>query len=79
MKRVLLSACLVFGSFGLLGCEGGGVPEGMPPDPTKTDAPLLPANAAEGPKMPKDGPTPKKDAKAAEAPGTPPAPDAAKQ
>ncbi len=82
MKRVLLSACLVFGSFGLVGCEGGGVQEGMPADPNKTDAPLssIPANAAEGPKMPKDGAAPKKDgAKAAEAPGTPPAPDATKQ
>lgn len=77
MKRVLLGACLVFGSFGLAGCDSGGIPEGQPPS-TKPDAPLLPANAAEGPKMPKDGAVPKKDAKAAEAPGTPPAPDATK-
>ncbi len=63
MKRVLLGACLVFGSFGLTGCESSGVQEGMPPDPKKTDMPLdtIKANAAEGPKMPTGG-APAKDA-----------------
>jgi len=83
MKRILLGACLVFSSFGLAGCEGGGVQEGMPADPNKTDVPLssIPANAAEGPKMPTGGPgaTGKDAPKAAEAPGTPPAPDATKK
>lgn len=80
MKRVLLSACVVFGSFGLAGCDSGGVQEGMPADPKKTDAPLLPANAADGPKMPSGAPgAPGKDAPKGEAPGTPPAPDATKK
>lgn len=82
MKRALLSACLVFGSFGLAGCDGGGVQEGMPTDATKVDVPLsaIPANAAEGPKMPSGAPgAPAKDTKAAEATGTPPAPDATKK
>ena len=82
MKRVLLSVCLLFGSFGLAGCESGGVQEGMPADPNKTDMPLnsIPANAAEGPKMPPGGAgAAGKDAPKAEAPGTPPAPDATKK
>jgi hypothetical protein len=63
MKRVLLSACLLFGSFGLTGCESGGVQEGMPPDPKKTDKPLdsIKTDAADGPKMPAGG-APAKDA-----------------
>jgi hypothetical protein len=78
MKRILLSACLVFGSFGLTGCESGGVPEGMPTDPNKTDIPLntIGADAAKGPKMPTGGAAPKETPKA-EA-GTPAAPDAPK-
>jgi hypothetical protein len=83
MKRVLLSACLVFGSFGLTGCDGGGVQEGMPEDAKKVDVPLnsIPANAAEGPKMPAGGtgvPAKDKGAPKAEAPATPPAPDTTK-
>jgi hypothetical protein len=75
MKRVLLSACLVFGSFGLTGCESGGVPEGMPTDPNKTDIPLntIGADASKGPKMPtgaapEKGTTPKPDADATKKP-----------
>ena len=74
--------CLVFGSFGLAGCDSGGVQEGMPTDPNKADVPLtaIPANAAEGPKMPAGAPgAAAKDAPKAEAPGTPPAPDATKK
>lgn len=73
MKRVVsctFSACLLFGSLGLTGCDSGGIPEGQPVN-TKPDSPLLPVNAADGPKMPKDAP--KTDA------ATPPAPDAAKK
>jgi hypothetical protein len=80
MKRVLLSACLVVGSFGLAGCDSGGIQEGMPED-TKTNAVDLNqigADASKGPKMPTGGATGKGAPKAAEAPGTPPAPDATK-
>ncbi len=77
MKQVLFVACLVFGSFGLTGCDSGGIPEGQP-ETTKPDVPLLPADAAKGPKMPAGGAAPGKDAPKGEAPGTPPAPDATK-
>lgn len=76
MKRVLtcaMSACLVFGSFGLTGCDSGGIPEGAP-EKIEHDIPLDKmkdmADMTKGPKMPKDGPKP--DA-------TPPAPDATKK
>jgi hypothetical protein len=60
MKRVLLSACLVFGSFGLTGCDSGGIPAGQP-DSTKEAVPIgnVKSKMEEGPKMPgKDTPKP---------------------
>jgi hypothetical protein len=80
MKRVLLSACLVFGSFGMTGCDSGGIQEGQP-DTTKEGVPIstLGADMSKGPKMPTGAPgAPGKDTPKPEA-GTPPAPDAAKK
>ncbi len=76
MKRVLLGACLVFGSFGLAGCDSGSIPEGQP-ESTKPMAPLIDTDMTKSPKMPPGGTTPK-DAPKGQASGTPPAPDATK-
>jgi hypothetical protein len=79
MKRVFFGACLMFGSFGLTGCDSGGVQEGMPdgadakPVAGAEDKMKSMADMTKAPKQPTGKDAPKVDA------GTPAAPDATKK